>query len=126
MSSLATSSGSLIHVDRYRAVANDRERQHCERPLAVERDHAGGAVDERWADVGAKRRALIAPRATRAAPCSSIGSPSRRWARRTTSGSSIATSASSSPSRAAAKYASTTACCRVRSGSGAGAAGHTG
>ena len=38
-----------------------------------------------------------------AAPCNSSGSPSRRWARSTTSGSSTATSASRSPSREAAK-----------------------
>lgn len=41
---------------------------------------------------GASRRAVIAPCATRAAPCNSTGSPSRRWERSTTSGSSTATS----------------------------------
>src|ERR1700691_3611821 len=43
--------GIVEHVDRHRAVADDRERQHRERPLAVERDRAGGAVDECRASV---------------------------------------------------------------------------
>ena len=60
--------GLVEHVDRHRAVADDRERQHSERPLAVERDHAGGAVDQRRTTYGANRWAVIAPRATRAAP----------------------------------------------------------
>jgi hypothetical protein len=43
--------GIVEHIDRYGAVANHREREHRERPLAVERDRAGGAVDERGTNV---------------------------------------------------------------------------
>src|ERR1700722_18225514 len=46
--------GVVEHVDRRRAVADDRERQHRERLLAVERDRAGGAVDQRGTNVRRK------------------------------------------------------------------------
>jgi hypothetical protein len=48
MSSVVTSPGSLTgvveHVDRDRAVSERRECEHRERPLAVERDHAGAPL----------------------------------------------------------------------------------
>src|SRR5450755_1124184 len=54
MSSLATRSGVVEHVDRDRAVADDGEGQARERLLLVERDDAGGAVHQRRAKVGSE------------------------------------------------------------------------
>jgi hypothetical protein len=46
--------GVVEHVDRYRAVTDDCEREHRERLLAVECDYAGGAVDQRRANIRRK------------------------------------------------------------------------
>ena len=96
------------HVDRRDPVAGERQVEHQQQPALRRHDDAQRAIHQRGRAACALPLKLAA---TASAPRSSATPPRRmaaRSARRTTSGSSTASSPAISPLRAAARKASTT------------------